>query len=61
MPSSPIEPKRQDSIVHQPDSPFGCGETWGPPLPRPDTSLHVCNRGDEHGGRHQCKCGTTHA
>jgi hypothetical protein len=42
---------------HQPDTPFGCTVMWGQPVYYRDMGTHVCNRSDEHDGRHQCKCG----
>jgi hypothetical protein len=44
-------------VIHQPDSPFGCTVMWGQPVHYRDMGTHVCNRSDEHDGRHQCKCG----
>lgn len=50
-------------LTCQPDHPFGCTHTWGPPIAGfgEDGRQHICNRDSSHRGRHRCHCGTTAA
>jgi hypothetical protein len=48
-------------VTHQPDTPFGCYETWGPYVAPPGRGLlsdlrqHTCNY-NRPGHQHACRC-----